>query len=139
MFAEAGRRTFLKARAMYVGSQAHPTTFYSDSYDYGAYTLAVLNSGWGGWVFAPEVRSATSAADFARRSQLMLFGGVASMDGWSSGFVPWNSSVVTPEVEAMFAALAQERARLATFLLSAYARQGRSTYRALGWCTRVVY
>jgi hypothetical protein len=31
MYREAGKRTFLKARAMYVGSQAHPTTFYSDS------------------------------------------------------------------------------------------------------------
>ena len=36
---------------MYVGSQAHPTTFYSDSYDYPNYILGVVNSGW---VCAPK-------------------------------------------------------------------------------------
>ena len=96
MFAEAGKRTFLKARAMYVGSQAHPTTFYSDSYDYPNYVLGVVNSGWGGWVWAPETRHATESADFARRAQLMLFSGLASMDGWNTGFVRHRHAFRTP-------------------------------------------
>ena len=124
MYREAGKRTFLKARAMYVGSQAHPTTFYSDSYDYPNYILGVVNSGWGGWVWAPEVRSATANADFTRRAQLMLFSALASMDGWNTGFVPWNSTAVDAESEAMFATYAQERAKLLPFLYSAYRRQG---------------
>ena len=124
MYHDAGLRTFLKARAMYVGSQAHPTTFYSDSYDYPNYLLGVINSGWGGWVWSPETRHATSNSDFARRAQLMLFSGLASMDGWNTGFVPWNSSVVSAESENMFSALTQERAKLQPFLFAAYRRQG---------------
>ena len=72
MYHDAGLRTFLKARAMYVGSQAHPTTFYSDNYEYPNYLLGVINSGWGGWVWSPETRHATGNSDFARRAQLML-------------------------------------------------------------------
>jgi alpha-D-xyloside xylohydrolase len=83
-----------------------------------------VNSGWGGWVWAPEVRSATANADFTRRAQLMLFSALASMDGWNTGFVPWNSSAVDAESEAMFANMAQERAKLSPFLYSAYQRQG---------------
>ena len=59
----------------------------ADSYDYPNYVLGVVNSGWGGWVWAPETRHATESADFARRAQLMLFSGLASMDGWNTGFV----------------------------------------------------
>ncbi len=126
MYREAGTRTFLKARAMYVGSQAEPTTFYSDSYDYPNYLLGVVNSGFGGWVWAPETRSATSNADFARRAQLMLFSGLASMDGWNTGFVPWNSSAVDADSAQMFADYTQERAKLQPFLYGAYQRQGLS-------------
>ena len=124
MYHDAGLRTFLKARAMYVGSQAHPTTFYSDNYEYPNYLLGVINSGWGGWVWSPETRHATGNSDFARRAQLMLFSGLASMDGWNTGFVPWNSSVVSAESENMFSALTQERAKLQPFLYAAYQRQG---------------
>ena len=124
MYADVGKRTFLKARAMYVGSQAHPTTFYSDSYDYPNYLLGVINSGWGGWVWAPETRHATDNSDFARRAQLMLFSGLASMDGWNTGFVPWNSTAVSAESEKMFSELTQERAKLQPFLYAAYQRQG---------------
>ena len=126
MYRQAGLRTFLKARAMYTGSQRHPTTFYSDSYDYKNYILGVVNSGFGGWAWSPEVRSAASSADFARRSQLMLFSALASMDGWSTGFVPWNSSIVDPAAEAMFKKYSQERAKLQPFLYTAYSRQGQT-------------
>ena len=46
------------------------------------------------------------------------------MDGWDTGFVPWNSSAVDPDSEAMFSRYAQERAKLSPFLYSAYNRQG---------------
>eukprot|EP01049_Picozoa_sp_SAG25_P017963 SAG25_NODE_4927_length_730_cov_1.156894_1_plen_152_part_00 len=77
-------------------------------------------------MWAPEVRQATDNADFARRAQLMLFSALASMDGWNTGFVPWNSSVVDRSSEAMFVRYAQERAKLQPFLLSAYRRQSQT-------------
>merc|ERR1740117_2169939 len=60
------------------------------------------------------------------RAQLMLFSGLASMDGWDTGFVPWNSSKVEPDSEAMFSKYTRERAKLVTFLYSAYRRQGQT-------------
>jgi alpha-glucosidase (family GH31 glycosyl hydrolase) len=122
MYAAAGLRTFLKARANYVGGQAHPTTFYSDSYDLPNYLLGVVNSGFGGWVFAPEVRKSDGDSDFARRAQLMLFSALASMDAWNTGFVPWGDDVSAANA-AMFVRLAAERESLQTFLYSAYYRQ----------------
>ena len=73
MYKERGSRTFLKARAMYVGGQAHPTVAYSDTYTLANYLRAVVNSGFGGWVWAPEVRDAASDDDFARRSVVHFF------------------------------------------------------------------
>ena len=68
----------------------------ADSYDYPNYVLGVVNSGWGGWVWAPETRHATESADFARRAQLMLFSGLASMDGWNTGFVRHRHALCPP-------------------------------------------
>eukprot|EP01052_Picozoa_sp_SAG31_P020363 SAG31_NODE_1526_length_8004_cov_4.741176_9_plen_191_part_00 len=76
-----------------------------------------------GWVWAPEVRSATANADFTRRAQLMLFSALASMDGWNTGFVPWDSKNVDAASEAMFSHYARERAKLQPFLYAAYQRQ----------------
>lgn len=125
MFAAAGLRTFLKARAMYVGSQRFPTTFYSDSYDYENYVLGVVNSGWGGWVWAPEVRQAKGMSDFCRRSQLMLFSALSSMDGWNTGFKPFPPDVDATS-SAMFVRLVATRASLQPFLYSAWNRQNQT-------------
>ena len=70
MFAAAGKRTFLKARAGYMGGQRYPTTMYSDSYDYDAYINALVNTGFGGFTWAPELRSADSDSEFVRRAQV---------------------------------------------------------------------
>ena len=53
---------------------------YSDGYDYKTYVIGVVNSGFSGLIWAPEMRHATCTsnhtaaehADFARRSQLMF-------------------------------------------------------------------
>ena len=122
MFHQAGLRTFLKARAMYVGGTGHPTTFYSDTYTLSNYLRGVVNSGFGGWVWAPEVRDAQNDDDFARRSQLMLFSALSSMDGWNSGFTPFVPFVSNASA-AMFVSLSAVRAQLETFLFTAFQRQ----------------
>lgn len=125
MFAAAGLRTFLKARANYMGGQRHPTTTYSDSYDYGQYTTAVVNSGWGGFTWAPELRDAAYPSEFARRAQLMMFSGLSSMDGWNSGFVPFPPSVSTDSA-AIFKKFYDARMTLIPSLYAAYEEQSQS-------------
>ena len=46
------------------------------------------------------------------------------MDGWNTGFVPWNSTAVDPASEKMFSDYTKERAKLQPFLYAAYKRQG---------------
>jgi alpha-D-xyloside xylohydrolase len=122
LFGKAGLRTFLKARAGYMGSQRYPTTMYSDSYDYDQYVTAVVNSGFLGIVWAPELRDAQSPSDFARRAQVMLLSGLASEDAWNTGFAPFPP-YVTSQYTAIFKKYYDVRASLQTALYSAYQRQ----------------
>jgi alpha-glucosidase (family GH31 glycosyl hydrolase) len=83
---------------------------------------ATINSGFGGWIWAPEVRDATSPSEFARRSQLMLFSGISSMDGWSSGFQPYPP-FVSPASAVIFKQYYDARTALIPTLYSAYQEQ----------------
>lgn len=123
MFESQGMRTFLKARANYMGGQRYPTTTYSDTYDYSQYIMAVLNSGWGGWTWAPELRTAASASEFARRSEVMLFSGLSSEDGWDSGYAPFPP-YVDPGSAAIYREYYQQRVQLIPTLYAGYQQQG---------------
>ena len=93
LFESLGLRTFLKARASYMGGGRYATTMYSDSYDFGQYVTAVANSGFLSLAWAPELRDAASPSEFARRAQVMLFSGLCSEDAWNTGFMPFPPSV----------------------------------------------
>eukprot|EP00966_Prymnesium_polylepis_P027408 633784-Prymnesium_polylepis.3 len=58
-FESIGQRTWLQSRGGYAGSQAYPTNSYSDGYDYRTYVRGVVNSGFSGLQWAPEMRHAT--------------------------------------------------------------------------------
>mgnify|MGYP001352492753 CR=1 FL=1 len=73
---------------------------YSDSYDYDQYVLAVANIGFLGLTWTPELRKADSASEFARRSQLVLFSGLANLNDWAGGSKPYP-----PDVSASSAAI----------------------------------
>ena len=122
LFEGIGQRTFLKARAGYMGSGRFPTTMYSDSYDYSQYVLAVANSGFLSLAWAPELRDAASPSEFARRAQVMLFSGLASEDAWNTGFMPFEPSVNATSA-AIFKTFFDARAELVPALYSAYNRQ----------------
>jgi alpha-D-xyloside xylohydrolase len=122
LFESLGQRTFLKARAGYMGSGRYPTTMYSDSYDYNQYILAVANSGFISLAWAPELRDASSDSEFARRSQLMLLSGLASEDAWNTGFMPFEPSVNSSSA-SIFKTFYDARTELIPALYSSYQRQ----------------
>jgi alpha-D-xyloside xylohydrolase len=122
LFESLGLRTFLKARAGYMGSGRYPTTMYSDSYDYGQYILATANSGFLSLAWAPELRDASSDSEFARRSQVMLFSGLASEDAWNTGFMPFEPSVNSTSA-SIFKTFFDARTELLPALYSSYQRQ----------------
>lgn len=122
LFESLGLRTFLKARAGYMGSARYPTTMYSDSYDYNQYVLAVANSGFISLAWAPELRDASSDSEFARRSQVMLFSGLASEDAWNTGFMPFPPFVNSSSA-SIFKKFYDARQELIPALYSSYQRQ----------------
>lgn len=122
MFEAQGLRTFLKARASYMGGQRYPTTAYSDSYDFGQYLNAVVSSGFGGFTWAPELRSGGNDTEFARRAQLMLFSGLSSMDGWDTGYEPFPP-FVSANYSQIFQTYYAARMQLQPALYAAYSQQ----------------
>ena len=131
MFESLGKRTWLQSRGGYAGSQAYPTNSYSDGYVYKTYVIGVVNSGFSGLIWAPEMRHATCTsnhtaaehADFARRSQLMFLSPQAQYNAWDGhdGCTLWDHGdhgglPCGPEYLAMFKKHYDLRAGLKTYL-----------------------
>ena len=141
MFHSLGQRTWLQSRGGYAGSQAYPTNSYSDGYTYSTYVLGVVNSGFSGLIWAPEMRHATCGpnhsakdhADFARRTQLMFLSPQAQYNAWDSkdGTTLWptggpGAANCSQEWMAMFKKHYDLRAGLADYLYSAFEDQSRT-------------
>lgn len=140
-FASIGKRTWLQSRGGFAGSQAYPTNSYSDGYDYRTYVRVVVNSGFSGLVWAPEMRHATCGpdhsaaehADFARRVQLMFLSPQAQYNAWdgADGTTLWPSggpgaANCSATWLAMFRMHWQLRDGLAGYLYSAFEAQSRT-------------
>ena len=59
----------------------YPFVLYSDLYDHRQYIRALVNSGFSGLLWCPEVRQAESAEDLFRRLQSAVFSPLAHVDG----------------------------------------------------------
>ena len=133
MFESLGKRTWLQSRGGYAGSQAYPTNSYSDGYTYTTYVRGVVNSGFSGLIWAPEMRHATCTAvhsdsdhaDFARRTQLMFLSPQAQYNAWDGrdGTTVWPCG---PKWIDMFRTHYDLRTGLAPYLYSAYESQSRT-------------
>ena len=141
MFESLGKRTWLQSRGGYAGSQAYPTNSYSDGYVYKTYVVGVVNSGFSGLIWAPEMRHATCTsnhtakehADFVRRSQLMFLSPQAQYNAWDGhdGCTLWDYGdhgglPCGPEYLAMFKQHYDLRAGLESYLYSAFETQSRT-------------
>lgn len=141
MFESIGQRTWLQSRGGYAGSQAYPTNSYSDGYVYQTYVVSLVNSGFSGLLWAPEMRHATCTsnhtavqkADFVRRSQLMFLSPQAQYNAWDGhdGCTLWDRGdhgglPCAPEYFDMFKAHYDLRTGLQTYLYSAFEAQSRT-------------
>ena len=60
----------------------YPFVLYSDLYDHRVYIRALVNSGFSGLLWCPEVRQAESVEDLIRRLQSVVFSPLAQVDCW---------------------------------------------------------
>lgn len=86
----ADRQTYSLVRSSGALAAPYPFVLYSDLYDHRVFIRALINSGFTGLLFCPEVRDADSAEDLIRRMQSVVFSPLAMINGWYVQNPPWK-------------------------------------------------
>lgn len=68
----------------------YPFVLYSDLYNHRDFIRALVNSGFSGLLWCPEVRDAVSEDDLIRRLQSVVFSPLAMINGWYIKNPPWK-------------------------------------------------
>lgn len=116
LYRERGVRTFGLARASGAYAAPLPYGIYSDLYDHRQYLRALVNAGYCGMLWVPEVRSAESGEDWLRRFQTAVFSPVAMLNGWYDRLAPWSFAGTEESVRALL----ELRMRLVPYLYTAF-------------------
>ncbi|NCB35282.1 MAG: glycoside hydrolase, partial [Clostridia bacterium] len=132
-------------RASGAMASPYPFVLYSDLYDHRDFIRGVVNAGFSGLLWAPEVRHASSLKDLIRRLQTALFSPQMLVNAWYLKNPPWeqldteknNRDERMPEAEqalGMVRALFEKRRELAPYLARMYRNYqatGMPVFRAL--------
>ncbi|WP_396135476.1 TIM-barrel domain-containing protein [Bacillus sp. 3255] len=144
-FEEAGRRTLSQVRASGALAAPFPFVLYSDLYDHKVFIRGVVNAGFSGLLWTPEVRQAASAEDLIRRIQTTVFSPMALLNCWRIPNPPWMQVDRELNVQGVFLDNAEEiqaicrnlfeiRMSLIPYLYASYAKynqNGLPPFRAL--------
>lgn len=88
-FEKVGKRTLSQVRSSGALASPYPFVLYSDLYDHKVFIRGVVNSGFSGLLWSPEVRQATSGEDLIRRIQTAVFSPMALLNCWRIPNPPW--------------------------------------------------
>ncbi len=109
---------------------SYPFVLYSDLYDHSDFIRGVVNSGFSGLLWTPEVRDAASRTDFIRRLQSNVFSVQCLINAWYCPRTPWLDWDCEDEVRTLL----NERKKLVPMLKDAFAQYhatGKPPVRAL--------
>ncbi len=81
--------TLLEIRAMGALAAPYPFVLYSDLYDHRGFVRALVNSGFSGLLWAPELRDVASRKELLRRLQTVTFSPQCLINAWSCAKIPW--------------------------------------------------
>lgn len=85
-----GLRTWGLVRDSQALASPLPYVLYSDSYDHRCYVRGLVNEGFDGLLWTPEVRIADSLDDFYRRIETVIFSPDAVINSWFIRNPPWD-------------------------------------------------
>jgi alpha-D-xyloside xylohydrolase len=88
-FEQAGRRTLSQVRSSGALASSYPFVLYSDLYNHKVFIRGVVNCGFSGLLWSPEVRQAESPEDLIRRIQTTVFSPMALLNCWRIPNPPW--------------------------------------------------
>lgn len=97
-----GAETYGEIRAAGALFSSYPYVLYSDLYDFGDFLTGVINAGYTGLLWAPEVRRCASKSDLIRRVQLITFSAQCLVNAWNYDHFPWLDFDAADEVREMF-------------------------------------
>lgn len=98
LYKKLNRRTFGLVRASNAGGSSFPYVLYNDYYSHQDFITALINSGFCGVLWTPEVRGSKSGEEWLRRFQTVVFSPMAMINAWSSGTKPWSFPEVADNV-----------------------------------------
>ncbi len=123
-------RTYGLMRAANAGSVSYPYVIYNDYYSHRDFITALINSGFSGVLWTPEVRSSKSSEEWVRRMQTVCFSPMAMLNAWASGTKPWSFS----DVYEVCQDVAFLRMQLLPYIYSTFAQyyfEGKPPFRAM--------
>lgn len=132
IYKKLNQRTYMDVRASNAFASSYPAALYSDTYDHDEYIRMIVNSGFAGMIWSPEVRESGSIKDFMRRSQTAVLSAQTLYNSWYLQNPPWLQINVeknnrgelmdnAKEVEADIRKLLEFRMSLIPYLYSAFA------------------
>ncbi len=117
LYHDKNERTYGLVRASNAGGSRFPFVIYNDYYKHEDFITALINSGFSGLLWTPEVRSSKTGEEWLRRMQSVCFSPMAMINAWSSGTLPWSYPEVYDEVRE----IALLRMRLLPYIYSTFA------------------
>ncbi|HET7347826.1 MAG TPA: TIM-barrel domain-containing protein [Acidobacteriaceae bacterium] len=144
-FESRGKQTYSLVRSSGALAAPYPFVLYSDLYGHRDFVRALVNSGFSGLLWCPEVRDATSSEDLIRRLQTAVFSPLAMVNAWYIKNPPWkqidqkknNAGELAEgwqELERRCRDLIEWRMKLVPYLRGAFAKyalDGTPPFRAL--------
>lgn len=144
-FRKRGLETWSLVRSSGALAAPYPFVLYSDLYDHRQFVRALVNSGFSGLLWSPEVRDADSEEDLIRRLQSVVFSPLAMVNAWYIKNPPWkqirrdenNAGKLSPtaaSLQSRCQQIIQWRMQLKPYLHAAfgdYQRDGLPPFRAL--------
>ncbi len=111
-------RTYGLVRASNAGASRFPFVIYNDYYNHEDFITALINSGFSGVLWTPEVRSSATGEEWLRRTQSVCFSPMAMINAWSSGTKPWSY----PDVFEAVKKVALLRMQLIPYIYTTFAQ-----------------
>jgi alpha-glucosidase (family GH31 glycosyl hydrolase) len=118
MFRQNNTRTFGLTRASNGGGVSFPYVIYNDYYSHEDFITALINSGFSGVLWTPEVRGSKTSEEWLRRIQTVCFSPMAMINAWSDGTKPWSF----PDVENDVRYYSMLRMQLMPYFYSEFAK-----------------
>ncbi len=89
-YKQRGIETYGLVRSSGALAAPYPFALYSDLYDHRQFIRGLVNSGFSGLLWCPEVRDAASEEDLIRRLQSVVFSPLAMINAWYIVNPPWK-------------------------------------------------